>query len=49
MNNTVIACVDGSPSTRSVCEYAAWAAGKLDVPLALMHVLEKMTLPLCPT
>ncbi|CZW10903.1 MULTISPECIES: universal stress protein [Enterobacteriaceae] len=41
MNNTVIACVDGSPSTRSVCEYAAWAAGKLDVPLALMHVLEK--------
>ncbi|AOE41808.1 universal stress protein [Pantoea vagans] len=41
MNNTVIACVDGSPSTRPVCEYAAWAAGKLDVPLALMHVLEK--------
>jgi hypothetical protein len=27
MNNTVIACVDGSPSTRPVCEYAAWAAG----------------------
>ncbi|MGK3137940.1 universal stress protein [Pantoea trifolii] len=41
MNNTVIACVDGSPSTRAVCEYAAWAAGKLDVPLVLMHVLEK--------
>jgi len=41
MNNTVIACVDGSLSTRAVCEYAAWAAGKLDVPLALMHVLEK--------
>lgn len=41
MNNTVIVCVDGSPSTRPVCEYAAWAAGELDVPLALMHVLEK--------
>lgn len=41
MNNTVIACVDGSPSTRPVCDYAAWAAAKLDVPLALMHVLEK--------
>jgi nucleotide-binding universal stress UspA family protein len=41
MNNTIIACVDGSSSTRAVCEYAAWVAGKLDVPLALLHVLEK--------
>jgi nucleotide-binding universal stress UspA family protein len=41
MNNTVIACVDGSSSTRSVCEYAAWAAGRLGIPLALLHVLEK--------
>ena len=40
MDNTVIACVDGSSSTRAVCEYAAWVAGKLDVPLALLHVLE---------
>ena len=37
MNNTVIACVDGSPSTRPVCEYAAWAAGKLGAPLALLQ------------
>ena len=35
MNNTVIACVDGSPSTRPVCEYAAWAANLLDAPLSL--------------
>lgn len=42
MDNTVIACVDGSSSTRAVCEYAARIAGKLDVPLALLHVLEKM-------
>lgn len=41
MKNTIIACVDGSPSTRPVCEYAAWAAGKLGAPLALLHVLEK--------
>ncbi|NLU16634.1 MAG: universal stress protein [Serratia liquefaciens] len=41
MNNTVIACVDGSPSTRPVCEYAAWAAALLDSPLSLLHVLEK--------
>ncbi|WP_336475097.1 universal stress protein [Escherichia coli] len=45
MNNTVIACVDGSPSTRAVCEYAAWVAGKLEVPLALLHVLEKNEQP----
>ncbi|MBZ7849151.1 universal stress protein, partial [Klebsiella pneumoniae] len=45
MENTVIACVDGSSSTRSVCEYAAWVAGKLDAPLALLHVLEKNEQP----
>ncbi|HHY2906920.1 TPA: universal stress protein [Enterobacter roggenkampii] len=48
MNNTVIACVDGSPSTRPVCEYAAWAAGKLGAPLALLHVLEKSETPAVP-
>ena len=45
MNNTVIACVDGSPSTRPVGEYAAGAAGKLGAPLALLHVLEKSETP----
>lgn len=45
MKNTVIACVDGSPSTRSVCEYAAWAAARLEAPLALLHVLEKNASP----
>nr|WP_247653209.1 universal stress protein [Pantoea sp. Cy-640] len=41
MNNTVVACVDGSPSTGPVCDYAAWAAAGLSTPLALLHVLEK--------
>lgn len=41
MNNTVVACVDGSPSTGPVCDYAAWAAAGLSAPLALLHVLEK--------
>ncbi|WP_435929383.1 universal stress protein [Dryocola sp. BD613] len=45
MNNTVIACVDGSSSTRAVCEYAAWAAGALGAPLSLLHVLEKNDQP----
>ncbi|HBE3007751.1 TPA: universal stress protein [Escherichia coli] len=41
MKNTVVACVDGSPSTGPVCDYAAWAAAGLSAPLALLHVLEK--------
>lgn len=41
MKNTVTGCVDGSPSTRSVCEYAAWAACTFSVPLTLLHVIEK--------
>jgi len=41
IDNTVVACVDGSPSTPAVCEYASWAAEALEVPLALLHVLEK--------
>lgn len=40
MNNTVVACVDGSPSTGPVCDYAAWAAAGLPAPLSLLHVLE---------
>ena len=39
MNNTVVACVDGSPSTGPVCDYAAWAAAGLPAPLSLLHVL----------
>lgn len=45
MNNTVTACVDGSLSTRSVCEYAAWAARTLQSQLALLHVIEKDSTP----
>lgn len=41
MKNTVTGCVDGSPSTRSVCEYAEWAADIFGAPLALLHVIEK--------
>ncbi|MDU3074768.1 MAG: universal stress protein [Mixta calida] len=41
MKNTVVACVDGSPSTGPVCDYAAWASAVLSAPLTLLHVLEK--------
>ncbi|WP_258528455.1 universal stress protein [Leclercia adecarboxylata] len=43
MNNTVVACVDGSSSTKAVCEYAVWAASALKISVALLHVLEKVT------
>ncbi len=46
MNNTVVACVDGSSSTKAVCEYAAWAASALKISVALLHVLEKSDQPL---
>ena len=45
MNNSVVACMDGSPSTGPVCAYAAWAAAGLSAPLALPHVLEKDSRP----
>lgn len=45
MDNNVIVCVDGSPSTRPVCGYAAWSAAKLEIPLTLLHVLKKSEQP----
>lgn len=35
----LIAFVDGSIYAASVCEHAAWAAGRLDAPVTLLHVL----------
>ncbi|MCG5501097.1 universal stress protein [Ectothiorhodospira lacustris] len=37
--NKVIACIDGSRSSLSVCDHAAWAARRLDSPLTLLHVV----------
>lgn len=34
----VLACIDGSAVTGSVCDYAAWYARKLDISVALLHV-----------
>lgn len=41
----VVACIDGSSLTRSVCEYAAWAAKRLDVSLTLLNVLDDVRPP----
>ncbi|MDN3453969.1 MULTISPECIES: universal stress protein [unclassified Psychrobacter] len=34
----ILACIDGSAVTESVCDYAAWYASKINVPVALLHV-----------
>jgi nucleotide-binding universal stress UspA family protein len=37
----VIACIDGSPVTTSVCDLAAWSAVRLGAPLEFLHVLDR--------
>ena len=41
----VIACIDGSASSTTVCDYAAWAAKRLAAPLTLLHVLDEARFP----
>lgn len=43
--NHIIACIDGSSSSASVCDAAAWAANKVGAPLILLHTLEKSVVP----
>ncbi|VXC52458.1 Nucleotide-binding universal stress protein, UspA family [Pseudomonas sp. 8BK] len=44
----VMACIDGSQSTRAVCDYAAWASQRLSAPLTLLHVLDEVQYPTNP-
>lgn len=37
----IYACVDTSAMTPSVCDGAAWLADKLELPLVLLHTIEK--------
>nr|WP_305908632.1 universal stress protein [Methylomarinum sp. Ch1-1]MDP4521477.1 universal stress protein [Methylomarinum sp. Ch1-1] len=39
-NNIVLAGIDGSSLTGSVCDYAAWIAGRVDAPLKLLHTID---------
>lgn len=41
----VMACIDGSACTPAVCDYAAWASQRLNVPLSFLHVLEPQRYP----
>lgn len=37
----IIACIDGIARTPGICDYAIWAAGRLDADLDFLHVTEK--------
>lgn len=39
--NRIIACVDGSVYMPSVCGHAAWAAARLQLPVELLHVVQR--------
>lgn len=41
MNNKVLACLDHSSYTTSVCDYACWAADRLTAQLEFIHVLDR--------
>lgn len=41
MTKKVMACIDASPYAEAVCDYAVWAARRLAVPMAVIHVLDK--------
>lgn len=44
--SNVIACIDGTPVSPAVCDYAAWASQRLAAPLTLLHVLDKSAYPI---
>jgi len=39
MTNIILALVDGSTYSKSVCDHAAWAAGRMNAEVDLLHVL----------
>lgn len=45
MSRKVLACIDASPYAQAVCDYAAWAAKKLNVAMSVIHVLDKSAKP----
>lgn len=41
----VIACIDGTEVSTSVCDYGIWASKRMDAPLEFLHVLDKSEYP----
>ncbi|MFC3851308.1 universal stress protein [Salinispirillum marinum] len=46
MTDMVMACIDGSDASPSVCDYATWVARRLNAPLTFLHVLDHSEYPL---
>ncbi len=44
----ILALVDGSQYTQSVCDNAAWAADRLGAPVELMHIIGRRGTPSAP-
>lgn len=38
---TLLACIDASPYATSVVDHAAWAAGRLDASVEVLHVIQR--------
>lgn len=45
MSRKVLACIDASPYAQAVCDYAVWAAKKLDVAMSVIHAFDKSHKP----
>lgn len=45
----ILALIDGSIYSRSVCDYAAWAAGTINASVEILHVLGRRDTPSAPT
>ncbi|PNK59587.1 universal stress protein [Psychrobacter sp. FDAARGOS_221] len=39
-NPHILACIDGSNVTESVCDYATWYGSQLNLPISLLHVID---------
>ena len=39
--NKILACIDGSVYSQSVCDHAVWAALRLGAPLEYLHVMDR--------
>lgn len=47
--NSILACVDGSRYTDSVCAHAAWASQRLQAPIRVLHVQAPRAASAAPT
>lgn len=44
-DQSVVSCIDGSAFTEAVCDYSAWIAKGINVPLKFLHTVEQSSTP----